>query len=122
MYYNQYLQSKHWRKLRARKLKEQNRVCEICGKKKKLNVHHLKYKDLYSVKLSDLMVLCKGCHDEAHILIKENKKHYRKLNTGSRRWFTISRILKKKQKKEAKTIEYELPQWLLTDLKEVFIK
>ena len=65
-YYREvYLQSNHWKDLRGKKLKI-NPVCENCGSKKKPDVHHLDYKNLYDVTLKDLKTLCRKCHKKLH--------------------------------------------------------
>lgn len=64
-----YLLSEHWKGLRKMKLKINPR-CEICGVKRKLDVHHLRYKNIYDVLVEDLQTLCRKCH----------KKHHRKTN------------------------------------------
>ena len=64
-----YLLSEHWKGLRRAKLAV-NPKCEICGKKTHLDVHHLRYKNIYDVLVSDLQTLCRRCH----------KKHHKKVN------------------------------------------
>ena len=65
-YRNIYLKSDHWKSLRARKLKH-NSACEDCGtNKKRLDVHHVDYKNLYDVTLKDLRTLCRKCHKKLH--------------------------------------------------------
>src|ERR1035437_5576370 len=56
-YRNVYLRSEHWKNLRKEK-KKLNPVCEVCGSKKKLDVHHINYRMLYDVLLEDLQTLC----------------------------------------------------------------
>lgn len=64
-YRNVYLLSEHWKRLRKAKLKI-NPQCEICGRKTKLDVHHLRYKNLYDVLVEDLQTLCRRCHRKHH--------------------------------------------------------
>ncbi len=68
-YRNVYLKSEHWKNLRKAK-KRVCPVCEICGAKRKLDVHHKNYRNIYDVLLEDLQVLCRRCH----------KKHHKKVN------------------------------------------
>ena len=70
--YTAYTKSKHWRKIRAQKLKEQPQ-CYICNKKKtpksktKFNVHHRNYKNLgHEIISEDLVTLCESCHKFIH--------------------------------------------------------
>jgi hypothetical protein len=66
-YRNVYLKSPHWQRLKVKKFKMQ-KCCEWpgCGSEIDLDVHHVRYKDLYDVQLWDLMVLCRKHHKEAH--------------------------------------------------------
>ena len=57
-YWNVYLESDHWKQLRAEKLKSSPR-CETCGSKDRIEPHHLNYKNLFDVQLSDLKTLCR---------------------------------------------------------------
>lgn len=76
--YQVYLQSDHWKKLKARKLraakkkatrKKSELKCMICGFIGHMEVHHLLYKNIYDVELEDLRLLCRTCHQTAHELM-----------------------------------------------------
>ncbi len=72
--YQEYLQSDHWKELRARKHKRASRRngklrCAICGSTDKVHTHHLIYRNWYDVVTSDLRMLCDICHSTAHELI-----------------------------------------------------
>jgi hypothetical protein len=69
-YWNVYLKSDHWKELRSKKLL-MNLMCEVCGTDKHLDVHHISYKNLYDVTVSDLKTLCRKCHVGEHNKIKE---------------------------------------------------
>lgn len=71
-YRNVYLLSEHWDKLRESKLKI-NPCCELCGKKKRLDVHHVRYKNIYDVTVEDLQTLCRTCHRKFHKKKNQNK-------------------------------------------------
>lgn len=64
-YREEYLKSDHWLKLRAEKLRASPR-CENCGSLKRLEPHHLDYRNLYDVGLDDLVTLCRKCHCQEH--------------------------------------------------------
>ena len=65
-YRNLYLRSRHWRKTRAKKLK-QVWHCERCRMKiHYLDVHHKTYARIWREYLSDLEVLCRDCHIKEH--------------------------------------------------------
>jgi len=74
-YRNDYLKSEHWKDLRAKKL-QLNPVCEKCGSNKRVEPHHLIYKNLHDICVEDLMTLCRICHEELHR--NENAEHIRK--------------------------------------------
>jgi len=67
-YRNVYLLSEHWRNLRKEKLKL-NPICEVCGARRRLDVHHLHYRNLYDVLVEDLKTLCRRCHGKVHGII-----------------------------------------------------
>jgi 5-methylcytosine-specific restriction endonuclease McrA len=84
-YRNVYLRSEHWKNLRKEK-KKLNPVCEVCGSKKKLDVHHINYRMLYDVLLEDLQTLCRRCHNKRHkVLDRFKKKSLRSKLRGLRR-------------------------------------
>ena len=60
-----YLKSEHWNTLKRAKLKL-NPNCEKCGESYLVDVHHLNYRNLYDVRISDLQSLCRGCHHKEH--------------------------------------------------------
>ena len=50
-------------------LERDNYTCQSCGSTKNLQVHHIKYKNLYNEPLEDLITLCggkAGCHNTLH--------------------------------------------------------
>lgn len=63
-----YLRSKHWQMLRSEVLSRRF-CCERCGVswERALDVHHRTYERLGGEALSDLEVLCRSCHDHAHL-------------------------------------------------------
>lgn len=65
-YREKYLKSEHWKLLRIKKL-QLNPRCEKCGSNKKIEPHHINYKNLYNVDIEDLMTLCRRCHIKIHL-------------------------------------------------------
>ena len=61
-----YLCSAHWYELRALKLARHGRLCDKCGERRTLDVHHLNYRHIFDVGLDDLQCLCRACHNEEH--------------------------------------------------------
>jgi hypothetical protein len=71
--YVNYLKSSHWKKLSRQKLNQVGK-CETCGSINNLEVHHKRYKKLFDIELSDLMVLCRKCHLIRHGKCSEARK------------------------------------------------
>jgi hypothetical protein len=70
--YKLYLETKHWRDTRNKKLSKKP-ICEICNKEKAVQVHHLRYNDengrtvLYREDVDfDLQSVCSNCHKLIH--------------------------------------------------------
>ena len=61
-----YLLSDHWKVLRTKALEVHGSRCAKCPATKRLDVHHLRYKNIYDVEVEDLQVLCRKCHDKEH--------------------------------------------------------
>lgn len=61
-----YLLSDHWKHLRSSALKTKGECCEDCKKTKRLDVHHLNYRNIFDVALDDLQILCRRCHEKRH--------------------------------------------------------
>ena len=71
--YTEYLKTKDWKDKRDIKYSKAHKRCAICGESRNLDLHHLNYKDLYSVETTDLRVLCRRCHNISHDLMKNGK-------------------------------------------------
>jgi 5-methylcytosine-specific restriction endonuclease McrA len=66
LWYQAYLCSKHWRTLREKRLKKDDYRCSKCGFPYRLQVHHRTYKRLGRERLTDIITLCRRCHEEVH--------------------------------------------------------
>ena len=64
--YDEYLQSRHWAKLKEQRIKNKNAKCHICGSKAWLLLHHRTYENLGREKKQDLVVLCTRCNKLIH--------------------------------------------------------
>ena len=64
--YDEYLETRHWRRKRRAKLRRSGYRCEQCGYPYRLDVHHLTYKNRGCEPLADLQVLCRVCHQGEH--------------------------------------------------------
>jgi hypothetical protein len=83
--YRDYLESDHWRLLRAQAIRRAGGKCEVCSSTKHLVGHHLLYRQRMEMGvLDDIMCMCRKCHDLWHDLLKAwNKRpeHYNRLET-----------------------------------------
>jgi len=82
MGYSEYLQSEHWQKIRAERLKIDDYKCQKCGRPLDLQVHHLNYDNLGNEDIySDLITLCKYCHHR----IEQQKNDYKNDHHNARK-------------------------------------
>lgn len=71
--YSAYLKSDAWKAKRAAVIFRDQGRCQAekngakCGKRHKIEVHHLTYQRFGNEKLSDLVCLCAGCHKAEHV-------------------------------------------------------
>lgn len=70
--YRRYIVSLRWFEKRNEAMRHYGRKCHTCGATKRLEVHHLTYERLGEELMSDLMVLCFGCHKAEHSGYKVN--------------------------------------------------
>lgn len=63
--YQEYLKTDHWRELRKRAIDRWGDRCSNCSVPG-VDVHHLRYGNLFDVTEDDLMPLCRRCHDAVH--------------------------------------------------------
>ena len=63
--YNKYLSSYEWQNLRKQIIKRDNGICQYCGEKGN-DVHHLTYERFKKELLSDLILVCRPCHEKIH--------------------------------------------------------
>lgn len=101
--YQQYLESPHWKKTRARK-RNRAKQCGICGATERLDVHHLNYRNLIDVEMSDLRVLCRHCHEVAHQLHREGAYQFTSTN-HHHRWAILKSAVKRHLSREVVTVE-----------------
>lgn len=74
--WKRYIESAEWYQLRDRKFAEAGKYCRGCGALHNLRVHHIIYRKVLSEAiLSDLLVLCEGCHTALHRAIKTLELH-----------------------------------------------
>ena len=63
-----YLHTSVWLELRNRRLKKDLYRCVECGTGINLNVHHIRYPDVWGMEDidNDLVTLCDSCHSRTH--------------------------------------------------------
>ncbi len=71
MPYAEYLKSPEWQEIRIRKLKNAYYLCELCGHKGPMHVHHKTYIRRGEEWDRDLIVLCADCHAKFHDKLPE---------------------------------------------------
>ena len=67
-YYEQ-LETKEWKDFRKLVFASRGKVCEMCGAKTNLQVHHPKYvfgRKAWEYPLNEVVVLCRNCHEHIH--------------------------------------------------------
>lgn len=64
--YNRYIDSPEWKAKRKHALDRDHHRCTACGSSKRLEVHHLTYRNFTNEPLHDLATLCLGCHEKHH--------------------------------------------------------
>lgn len=73
MDYKLYLETPHWKRLRAAMILVNRSRCQLCispeaawGYEHRIHVHHLTYKNRGAEQFEDLMLLCDDCHTKVH--------------------------------------------------------
>lgn len=61
-----YMRSPEWDIIRTAVKNRDNNQCVVCSSNKRLEAHHITYKRLGNEKLSDLITLCRNCHQAIH--------------------------------------------------------
>ncbi len=67
--YKKQLQSKEWKEKREDVFRERGEICERCGDKNNLQIHHKEYinnRKAWEYDNFYLEVLCRGCHSKHH--------------------------------------------------------
>lgn len=66
-FYKEYLNSEEWEAKRQDVFRYKGRRCLICGKAKKVQVHHLTYERFGHEDIDDLAPVCERCHKLIHV-------------------------------------------------------
>lgn len=109
-YREEYLKSEEWKSLRNLVLSS-SPGCQCC-KKRATEVHHMTYRNIVDIKITDLLPVCRACHNLIHDAIKDgyidlspenledNKRKSLSLNEDKeyadyRKWLTEKHFLDK---------------------------
>lgn len=112
-FYHSYITSSKWFQVRNKVFKLQGKQCKKCESKKKLHVHHKTYERLGNESIeTDLVVLCKKCHDTYHTIHKHTSIETTDCFILDKKLKTISNTKKKvllcKEKKKKKLSKKEM--------------
>jgi len=82
-----YLKSDHWLSLRIARIAKDKGRCIVCNRELglALDVHHVEYRNLYDVQLTDLKSMCRRCHNGTHEVLKAFP-HLKQIKTPCKRW------------------------------------
>jgi 5-methylcytosine-specific restriction endonuclease McrA len=70
-WYSGYLRSPPWQARRRRTIALAGGMCQHCGRRRAVQVHHLTYKRVGRERDRDLVALCWSCHQRAHDPIRK---------------------------------------------------
>jgi hypothetical protein len=62
-----YLRSKWWRRIRAVVMERDGWECVVCKSIYELHVHHVRYPPFGQEQLSDLVTMCRPCHQKTTV-------------------------------------------------------
>jgi hypothetical protein len=78
--YITYLKSDKWKKIRNAVVARDGNKCTKCSSTDNLHVHHLTYDRVGEEELTDLITLCKDCHEATHETVFSNS--HKKIKSG----------------------------------------
>ena len=64
--YRQYLRSDQWKQMRTKVRRRSRGWCERCKVGRRADIHHLTYERLGHEELTDLIAVCRPCHEWLH--------------------------------------------------------
>ena len=97
--YSKYLFSNHWYGLRDKAFTYAGRKCECCASTKFLVGHHMIYRTpLELCTPSDIMALCRSCHDILHWGLSKHKEPVPSDRIKTRTMIDLYRVMHKEKK------------------------
>jgi hypothetical protein len=64
--YFDYIKSKLWQDRKERYFRNHERICDACGSKENIDLHHTKYENFGREPNHILISFCRNCHEEFH--------------------------------------------------------
>ena len=61
-----YYRSDKWKLLKFKRMSIKGSNCELCNSTDNIELHHLTYERLTNEHLSDVILLCRNCHQKQH--------------------------------------------------------
>lgn len=100
--YIRYIKSTAWFTL-SKRIRKRDRVCQGCGVKNNLDVHHKTYTHFMEERDDELVLVCRKCHDAIHKAYS-SKKYGKRLSRTTDKILAIirsrpSKVTKKPSKK-----------------------
>lgn len=71
--YHAYLKSRHWKSVKDSYFRMRPYRCFYCGVRKRLELHHITYKNIGNEQLADLVYLCPDHHNQVTFHDKDGK-------------------------------------------------
>lgn len=87
--YNKYLLSIEWANVRIELFNSRGKKCEKCSSKKRIEVHHLTYENIFHEEPKDLIILCNECHKKEH---PNNSKNKFKVKTKIKKRINVTKV------------------------------
>lgn len=69
MPYDEYLKTEHWQTVRSGAIERAGGRCQLCNDDRDLHVHHRTYERRGSEEPTDVVALCKSCHERFHEVV-----------------------------------------------------
>ena len=64
--YQDHMASPKWMEIRDRVLAREHEVCQGCGRRRAVHVHHATYEHVGDEFMFELIAVCKACHERIH--------------------------------------------------------
>jgi hypothetical protein len=68
--------TKAWKAKRLQVMERDKWTCQVCKKNVATDVHHLTYDHIFNEPLSDLMAICRNCHESEHEIEPDESEYY----------------------------------------------